>query len=1082
MLTVYKASAGSGKTFQLVAEYLKLLIRNPFNYRQILAVTFTNKATMEMKSRILEQLYLLAQNGDSPYISLLEEELSLDELQLRYKAGLALKNILHDYTRFSVSTIDSFTQRIIRAFNREMGISPHFILELDNDLILEEAVDRLLAKVDSDKQLRGWLVDFSREKIMENRSQRIESDIKALGMELFKEKFQVFFPESSGEKNTYTRENLDAFRSELEKIIHWYENELKKKGEIAVEILRENDLEENDFSGKGRGIGAFFVKLSAGEQPNRTATVLAHAENPEKWYTRTCNKGAKIHSLAETQLLPLLQEILKFAGRNELLYLSACEVKKQLRILGILTDLKEEIKLLLKEKGILQLSDSNMLLNRIIGDCDSPFIYEKIGNRFNFFMLDEFQDTSMLQWNNFKPLIANALSEGHPVLLVGDVKQSIYRWRNSDWNILATQIDNDFPQYPPDSVSLDKNWRSRKNIIDFNNAAMESLLQTFEEDLLSGLDDRQYMEKFRKVYMEYRQEPAIQMTDSSGYTEVSFIEDEDFEVNSALLLVEQVKKLQDKGLKASETAILIRKKSEGATIVETFMEAAKKEENTGYNLSVLSNESLFLYASRGVNLVVLVVELLSDREGQIQKAALVHLWLSWLRPLLVDITQGMGDMHIKNLPDSGLTDEELKTIFDSELEPKIKQVQEKVSLLSLDETIMEICNSFGLFRIRAELPYLQALIDKTAEIKLSLSNDLSNFLFWWNAKGFNTSVNVNEEVDSIRLLTIHKSKGLEFEAVLLPYFNFDSSWTGNQAPVLWCNPTVEPFNKFPLLPVKAGSRLADTIFREDYFEEKVSSLIDTLNLVYVAFTRARSVLFVNCIKSTEKKNRVQGKTINALLESSLAKMSSQKEFSDCWNNDKTLFTYGRLPEFHKTQNEMAGNFINTYHFYNFSNRIRLRLNSEGFLSEDKNKHSVRNTGKIVHDILSSVIVKGDIEKACDKLYNEGIIGFTERNDILEKLRNSMEHPEIKRWFDGSYKVLNERNLLSAGKILRPDRIMISGKNALVADYKWGEIKQNEYRGQVGQYARILKESGFNKVEGYIWYLNLEEVEKVGEWS
>ncbi len=1080
MLTVYKASAGSGKTFQLVGEYLKLLISNPYSYRQILAVTFTNKATTEMKSRILEQLNLLSDDGETPYLRLLEKELSMTEVLIRSRAKQALKNILHDYSRFSVSTIDSFTQRIIKAFNREMGISPHFILEIDNELILEEAVDRLLAKVDTDKQLRKWLVDFSREKIMENRSQQIETDIKLLGKELFKEKFQVFFPETN--ETVYARENLNTFRKELERIIAWYENALRKIGEKAVSVFENNGLEVEDFSGKGRGIGAYFVKLSNGDLPDVTPSVVVHAEDVEKWYTRTSPKKDIIHQLAENQLQPLLREIIAYVFENGVLYKSAIEVRKQLRILGILTDLKEEIKLLLQEKGILQLSDSNLLLSKIIGESDAPFIYEKVGNRFNYYMLDEFQDTSLLQWKNFKPLVANALSENNSVLLVGDVKQSIYRWRNSDWNILASQIHSDFPLFPPEIITLEKNWRSRKNIIDFNNSVIGAFIQTFGENLFEEFDDSQYFQKFRDIYLNFRQESGNSSAEQDGRTEINFLDDEEFEENSARLLVDQVKKLQDSGLKASETAILVRKKDEGALIVETFMKAAREEENAGYNLSVLSNESLFLYASRGVNFVILVVELLIEPEGKIQKTSLLHLWLSWLKPVQENKLLFPEFLPEKEKTSALSAEAELETVFEEELGFKFRQIQQKVSHSSIDETVVLICDEFRLFKMISELPFLQTLIDKAAEIKFSLSNDLSNFLFWWKTKGYNTSVSVNEELDSIRLLTIHKSKGLEFEAVLLPYFNFDSSWVGNQAPVLWCSSSAEPFNQFPLLPVKAGSGLAGTVFRHDYLEEKISSLIDTLNLIYVAFTRAKSALFITCKMPAERKDKKVGKTVNALLQNALGKMSKDELFSKCWNADATVFAYGNLPAYKSKVKKAEDNFLNVYQFRDFNDRIQLRLNSEGFLIENDDHRTVKNTGKLVHEILSSVKTEEDIERACNKSLNEGSISKTEGEEILKKFRKSMNHPEIKRWFDGNYRILNERNLLLPGKILRPDRIMINGNNALVVDYKWGEIQQKKYHRQVAQYAEALKKCGFEKVEGFIWYINLEVVEKVGEWS
>ena len=1091
MLTVYKASAGSGKTFQLVAEYLKLLLKNPLSYRNILAVTFTNKATQEMKSRILEQLNLLAENSDSAYLGLLKSATNFSETIIRERAKQVLKNILHDYNRFSVSTIDSFTQRVIKAFNREMGISPHFMLELDNEMVLEEAVDRLMAKVDSDKQLRRWLVKFSEEKIRENKSQRIEEDIKNLGSELFKEKFQVFFPENETDENPYTRENLEGFRGELEKIVGWFESALKKKAGECIAFIQQAGFSVDDFSYKMSGVAGYLKKLSDGEIKEAGTRVFTAAESAEKWFSKSHKHKIALEKLVVNNLQPLLNEILTFWSNNEIRYQSAIEVRRQLRMLGILTDLKEEVRLLLQEKGILQLSDSNLLLNKIIGESESPFIYEKIGTRFNYYMLDEFQDTSSLQWSNFKPLVANALAEGHHALLVGDVKQSIYRWRNSDWSILAQQINSDFPQFPPHEVQLKKNWRSQLNIIDFNNAAFGALKHTFEIFLSEEIEDEGFLDKFQNIYQHFEQEPGRPSAEKKGLAEVNFIPEEDFEKQSPELLVEQVKRLQDKGLKASEIAILLRKNKEGAKVVETFMEASQKEENAGYNLTVLSNESLFLYASRSVNMVMLIIELLIDSEAEIPKVSLLHFWLSWLKPALKDkgftfseepqLAFDFNNLTMQN-PGKWAVDEKFRTVFESELGEKMRQLRQKILLSSPDETVSEICAYFGLFNMEAELPFLQTLIDQAASLKTVLSNDLSNFLFWWKEKGYETSVNVNDEVDSVRLLTVHKAKGLEFEAVLLPFFNWDISWSGNQAPMLWCRPETEPFSRFPLLPVKAGKNLAKTIFRQDYFDEKASSIIDTLNLVYVAFTRAKSVLIINAKKKAEKENSQKtstpGRSVNSLLEYALARLTEDVKFSGCLDDEKNVFRYGEIPVFLASDVVSHPGWIKNYHFYDFSERIRLRFNSEDFLTTEEQKQSVKNRGKLVHGILAEIKMADDIEPACNKALNEGRISEAERKTILEKLETSLQNPEINRWFDGSFRVLNERNLLAPGELLRPDRIMFSGNHAIVVDYKWGAKLPEKYHKQVVRYAETLKKCGFGKVEGFLWYINLDEVERV----
>jgi ATP-dependent helicase/nuclease subunit A len=1081
MLTVYKASAGSGKTFQLVAEYLKLLIENQLSYRNILAVTFTNKATNEMKSRILEQLYLLSTGKDTAYLKILTGATKFNEQQIRGKAQQALKNILHDYHRFSISTIDSFTQRVIKAFNREMGISPNFMLELDSEMVLAEAVDRLMEKISDDKKLRNWLVKFSEEKIRDGSSMRIEENIKKLGSELFKEKFQLFFPDENQEKNPYNRQNLEKFITELMKSKALLNNAIQTKAGDGMDTIHQQGFSVDDFSYKSSGVAGYLEKTANGNIAAPSNRTLKAAQSAEVWVSKSHKQKDAIQILADSYLQPKLLQILDLLKK----YFSVSVVLKHIRILGILTDLKEEIRLHLKDKEMLQLADSNLLLSKIIGNSESPFVYEKIGVRYNYYMLDEFQDTSSLQWQNFKPLILNALSEGYPTLLVGDVKQAIYRWRNSDWNILASQVQSDFPNFKPKEISLEKNWRSRLKIIDFNNHVIGAVLQSFEDRLINQLEDNRLLMKFRSVYQDYIQKPGNPSAKTDGYAEIQFFPKEDFEENSMNLLIEQVKILQERGLKASEIAILIRKNSEGAAIIGAFLEASRKEENADYNLSVLSGESLFLYASQGVNLVMLVIELLVDPENILSKTALLHLWHSWLKPTLENDGTAVKSEHkptniLQVIPEQndrpGGKERLYETDFEAELFEKIAHIRQKVLLSSLDEIVMEICSVFNLFRLETELPFLQTLIDTAAELKITLSNDLSNMLHWWNEKGFKTSVSANDEVDSVRLMTIHKAKGLEFEAVLIPFFNWNVSWGGNQQPLLWCSTDEKPMNQLPLLPVEASNEVKETIFKNDFLEEKLNSYIDTLNLVYVAFTRAKSVLLVNSIIKEEKSASFS--TISAILYDALTTHIPEKMVSFEKSGEKELFSYGEMPLFNKSDESSGTIWIEKYHFNAPGERIRLRINSENFLEDAEHNRSVKNSGKLIHEILAGVKTSDDILPECNNALKEGKITETEHELILEKMKKAMLNPVIKHWFSGNLQVMNERNLITKNKVIRPDRIMFSGKNAVVVDYKWGEkIPEKHYR-QVREYTETLRECGFEKVEGYIWYLNQDELEKI----
>lgn len=1085
MLTVYKASAGSGKTFQLVVEYLKLLIKNPANYKHILAVTFTNKATAEMKGRILEQLYKLAQNQPSDYLEILKKENNSSEETIRENALRALKNILHDYTRFSVNTIDSFTQKVIKSFNRELGISPQFTVELDQELILLEATDNLLSKIGTDKKLRTWLKEFSREKIEENKSQRIEHDISKLGKELFNERFQEFFPPDG--KTVYSREKLDNLGKEIRKIISWFESGLKKSGEEIFQIILHEGFSVDDFSYKNTGVAGFIKSVAEGKVKEPGSRVLSALEDSEKWYSDKHKQKVEIQNLVENKLQQKLQELVLFYNTLSPKYYTSIVVLRQLRMLGILIDLKEEIQLILHEKAILQLSDSNLLLSKIIGESEAPFVYEKIGNVYKHFMLDEFQDTSGLQWHNFKPLIENSLSEGYSNLVVGDVKQSIYRWRNSDWNILAEKLDKEFSQEQKSEKSLEKNWRSDKNIIEFNNAVFEALISSFESHLVGGLEDgEQFTEKFYNIYSGFHQSPGNPQKPQSGLATIHFIEEEDFQEESTNLLIKQVIELQIKGVKANEIAILIRKNNEGIPIVERFLEEAQKPENRNYNLTVLSNESLFLFASKSVSFVIGVLHLLVEPANPIIKAQLLQLWETWLKPGL----RKKGIYHQTENGQTQLTFDKQKgwqlnyrftEEFDEELSEKIKTVREKVLLSSTDEILSHTCSVFGLFNFDSEIPFLQTLIDKAGELKTSLSNDLSNFIFWWYEKGYKTPVNINENLDSIRLLTVHKAKGLEFKAVLLPYFDWKTTWSGTNAPILWCEPKTEPFSDFPLLPVQAGENLVSTGFKVEYLTEKFNYYIDTLNLVYVAFTRAKSVLHVNCPAPKETKNPKASKPVNYLLKKALEQISETDKFKNCMDDEKNIFHFGEISAVSEKPEHPVSPSFKKYHFTDFSEKIKLRLSGEDFLVESEKNSSVKNTGKLIHEIMAGIETKNDVKKACTQALTEGLISEEEINDIQSTIERNLGISEVNDWFNGKYIVLNERNLLTRERILRPDRMMFLNDEAIVVDYKTGEIQSGKYDWQVKRYAKILKETGFKKVSSYLWFLSEFTIQKVCEF-
>jgi ATP-dependent exoDNAse (exonuclease V) beta subunit len=1053
MLTVYKASAGSGKTFRLVVDFLKLLMKDERNYRHILAVTFTNKATAEMKERVVEQLSFLAAGKETSYKKILSEETGLPEEILAEKSGKVLENILFDYNRFAVSTIDKFTQRVIKAFNREVGITPDFQIELDNELIIDEAVERLISSIDTNKALRLWLEDFIEEKIRNNKNFAVEIDLKNLGKELFKERLQTkltdlisFFNNPASRKNYLEMLNKNIFAFE------------KHLVSLATEIVKKYSslgYSADDFSYKSGGVAGFIEKTAKGTIPEELKVrTLEAAESEEKWIAKKDGKK-ELMPLVTSNLKPLLSQLVTYYNSHSKLYFTAKAIKKEWFTLAVLLDLNEEITNLNREKSILPLASSNLLLKSIIDGNETPFIYEKTGNTYHHYMLDEFQDTSAMQWENFRPLIGNALSMGASNLAVGDVKQSIYRWRNSDWNILASKIYNDFPGFEIDAVTLDHNYRSDERVVSFNNAFFRAFIKHMaaNENLHPVIE--QYQPILEALYADVGQKP-VKSEKGNGFVKIEFIEDDDigFKDNSLEKLAGQIKLLQDNGFSAGDIAILVRTNLQGEEIVNYFLETAHLPENEKYNLKVLSNESLFLRTSPAVNFVVGIIRHLINKEDRLTKATLLQL-----------------HSHLFSLEENvWYENQNLETEFENRFKSDIIKLEQDVLTSSIDEILIRICEKFGLFNLAPALPFLQALIDKAAEIRKKMTNDLSNFLLWWDEHGQSESVQINEEVDAVRLLTIHKSKGLEFKAVLIPFFNWKIG--ENRQNIIWSTPLETPFSDAPLVPLSFGPSLGKTIFSSDYYHEYFNIVVDNLNLAYVAFTRARSVLMVNVPQKNTKSN------IGYFFEKTLNEMTEQASFEPTWKTGSKVFESGKLPVSEKKEIPEVPRENIRWHFTPFDNRLKLKTGNDDFIEVLKDGKTRKNLGKIAHQILSEIRVAADFDIALEKAAQKGELLPSELEMIKSEINNMLNHPYAKNWFNGNYEIYNEKQLLTPFNIYRPDRIMVRNNEAVVVDFKSGASIKAIYYEQVKRYCLTLIESGITNVTGYLWYLPTNEIEKV----
>jgi len=1128
-LKVYKASAGSGKTFRLAIEYMKLALTNESNYRRILAVTFTNKATAEMKSRIIGELYHLANGQHSVYMDVLTRELGWQPMMVERQAQLVLKRILHDYSRFSISTIDSFFQRVIKAFNRELGINAAYNVELDEKNILEEAADRLIQSVEDDPKLLEWLNAFASDKIRGGKGWNMKKDIMRLGSEIYNETFKSLDADLYEKLND--RAFLRGYRENLSKIISQYETKLKSLGQEGLNVLAMQNLSADDFKSKGSGPAGGFQKMKDLKFVLNITTIKSTTDL-SAWVTASVKEPQKslLNEVAESKLMPKMQEAVQLVQTQSRSYITAKLIVNQLYTLGILVDLRKAVKELCREKGIVLISDSGHLLKNVIADSETPFVYEKTGSVYSYFMIDEFQDTSGIQWNNFKPLIGNSLSEDNLAMVVGDVKQAIYRWRSGDWRLLAGKLGESFPAFGLQNEVLNSNWRSHGKVIRFNNTLFRLAPEILQQNIVAELEEAGIAENpieisIPEVYADSVQEISNPKVIDLGYVRVRFLEekkDNKITNEETILseLVESIKLLQDKGVKAIEIAILVREKKQARQIADLFLDQKALPENRNYNFDILSGESLYIANSEVIGFLISLLTGFLNPDDQVVKAEVNFLYYQKIYPRLRELAKVPNLLSSKSeVPSSSLetgTDQfsidfgASKTAENTaSYEPKntgqfeelnhpeneliqfvsSKDFQELISGKPILEIIYSICEKFNLFSLADELAYLQAFVDQISVFERNHASELTSFLNWWDENGQRFTIPISDSIDAINVLTIHKSKGLEFTHVFVPFFDWSvqPQTSPEYAPLLWCVPDVAPFSEMELVPVRYKNDLANSIFYREYFAEKFNTYIDNLNLMYVVFTRAKAGLWVWSSFSDKLK------TVGDLLKQTVDKqtflgnlgLSAEEsvQFADVYDPEKLLLEWGEIRISAETAAKEGAGMkdvrLSEFEFADFRKFLKIKRQGEDFFSREDKRQSGINKGKLIHEILSLVETTRDLEKAVKRIVTDGKIGAHEAAEMLPELIKLLRDEDVKSWFDGTYRVVNERNILTGPNgIKRPDRIMIGAGDVVVVDYKSGELESDKYKYQLRSYIRELKNCGYENVSGYIWYTRQNKRVKV----
>ena len=1040
----YKASAGSGKTYTLAVEYIKqlLLSNKDFAHRHILAVSFTKDASGEMKDRIIAELYGLAAGLDesagfllSLQKALAEAGKTLAEDEIQHETKRILTNILHDYSRFYVGTIDSFFQRVLRNLARELGKGSKFNIELDTVSALDRAVRAMIEKSNQNKELLNWISQYIEDKVEQGKSWNIQTELKSFANNIFNERFQEH--ENNLRRQLHENPRLIA---EMIKTHRRLKQEFEQKMTAFSNLFFEKNPDLNDFYYKGSGVPGYFKKIKNEDYAA-----------PNSYVSKVLNGETKKDG--DSRFLALLQETEDFRANNISCYNSSALILKNIHQLALLENISEEIEEQNKERNRFMLSQTALFLSEIINNSDASFVYEKIGASIENVMIDEFQDTSRLQWKNFRSLLSEVLANHNFSLLVGDVKQSIYRWRNGDWNILNTIEE----QFPVTSKSLSTNYRSEKRVVEFNNslfteAAKELDRRFCEENLSPTLSTGERAASFFKTaYSDVTQQ--VPKLEENGFVEVDFIEknpDTNYSDEVKIAVLEKLKRLQQAGVPPQEICILTRTNRQTKEIAAFLaMRQNENEELTkGGYLTIVSNEAFQLNSSLALKIIIEALRVLNEPDNPVHSTQL---------SMLLD----NSNLQISQFPN-----------------------------LPLYELILFIYRHFDLQKIENQSGYLYAFLDKLTSYLEQNPSDIQSFLNYWDDNLSEQSVPNENALQAVRAMTIHKSKGLQFHTLIVPYCDWKMAETSTfmRQNLVWCEKKEPPFD-LEILPVDYDKRMSQSVFTEEYKAETQQLWMDNLNVLYVALTRAECNMFI----ITQKTDTFSIAGLLNQIVQNLPFGSFDTEGAKWQNGEIGKTQYARNKTKTSSENPLRSDarkenlpipFLVEAQFISSGNRRFLQSNkSRNFIQgrEAPNDIPCIKEGNVMHNLFANINTLPDIEKAVERFVFDGFLLRQQQQEYVQKVQEMIRQSGVEEWFSAKYKLFNERDILFAenGKIItrRPDRVMVSGEEVVVVDYKFGEEKASHKR-QVQFYIDLLQKMNYNNVKGFLWYVNENMVVEV----
>lgn len=1108
-LTVYRASAGSGKTFTLAVEYISLLVKDPENYQHILAVTFTNKATQEMKMRILSQLYGIANSLQSSqqYFNKVKEKTNMPDAVIRNNARAALTLLIHRYNNFRILTIDAFFQQVLRNLAHELGQTANLRVDLNNEEITEKAVDQMIESLEKGQPVLQWISTYINNSIEDDNGWNIIGKIKTFGTNIFKDFYKAH--EANLKEQLSNADDFKVYETTLRK----RRNDIRKTfNSKARSILNEIKNANLDIPSNYRsGLYKYLIDSAIAPLTNKPlkAGVLKANESPQNWTSSKCAKADKqqIQTLAAEVLSAQLSELIAYNDDNWNEFQSIQLTLSHLSELRLLHAIADAVDNLTKDTNRFMLSNTQALLKELIADSDTPFIFERIGARLKHVMIDEFQDTSTIQWQNFQVLLANCMAqELSQNLIVGDIKQSVYRWRQGDWGIL-NNIEKSFAHQKIRLETLDYNYRSEKRIIDFNNAFWEQCVANTAKEVAQ--DDAEKAKIVQKAYEDVAQK--THKTTENGFVKISLYPSKVMKDAVLEELIETIKELFNNGYggkNQSKIAILVRSKSNIQDIVNALLQSF------GNEINIVSDEAFRLDASLSVNIIVSAMHLLTHPDDVLTRGKLVKLYNQEVlkKPLtdtdlLVSINES-NNIDTKNIDKKErrkLATEQQMAKLNSQLPPEYVANRELLLGLPIVDLVDKLFMLFGLDQLEGQSSYICTLYDTLNDFLKDHTADIDDFINEWE-NSLSSKTIQSDEIEGIRIMTIHKSKGLEFDNVIIPFCNWEMEKKGT----LWCETKNKPapYNKLPLLPIDfSRDKLIGTVFEDDYKEEHFQNIVDNLNLLYVAFTRASKNLFVfglrqgkttldNIAKGTPPGNR------SYAIELALRQVSEQLQGSSLSFPDdigsEIHFEYGTLaPETHEKEHAVADNpflikpdkhivSIATYPqaaTFKQSNKSIEFVKGEDVDPSDRTRYI--KIGNVLHQLFSTIYTTADIPARLNELEQQGIIYNDEITSaqLRTRIEDAITNPQVQEWFSKRWQLYNECTILEYNKDTnemeehRPDRVMTDGKEFVVVDFKFGKERE-EYKKQVQQYMEILIRMGHKKVSGYLWYVVKNNVVEV----